>query len=196
MSTVDRSKASLVLIKHAQPLLDPDRPPREWTLGDEGVAQARSLAERLRDFLPCVLVSSPERKAHETALIVGETLQVPVQVAGGLEEIDRPAMPILSGEEHDRFNVRLFEARDTPVVGHEPADIALQRFRAAMHHIEQSAPPDVNIVVVSHGTVISLFVELLTGRDALTTWRTLACAELITLSRPLLHRDDSDRPVP
>jgi broad specificity phosphatase PhoE len=57
----------LILIKHAKPVVTPDLPPEEWSLGDEGRAQAAALAARLKTYAPAVVVSSEERKARETA---------------------------------------------------------------------------------------------------------------------------------
>ena len=117
----------VVLVKHAQPVLDAEAPPREWRLAAEGEAQSVELAERLKTFLPFTLVSSEEPKAVATAAIVARALGVPHQVRDGLEEFDRPAMPILSPEEHNRVNAVLFEQRDVPVLGRESANAALGR---------------------------------------------------------------------
>ena len=163
-------------------MLDPQVPPREWGLSAEGEAQSRHLAQRLRAFMPLRLVSSRERKARQTAAIVAGELGIPLDVLDGLEEFDRPAHPIVSREEHDRLNARIFEERASPVLGSESADLALARFSAAVRHARASTPDSHHLVVVAHGTVIALFVEQLTGRDALDTWRMLQCAEFVAVT--------------
>ena len=178
----------LVLVKHAQPVLDGEAPPREWRLSAEGEAQSAQLAERLKAFLPLALVSSPEPKATATAAIVSAALGVPHEVRNGLEEFDRPAMPILPPEEHDRVNAALFAQRSVPVLGRESADAALARFEAAIDGALAATDQRSNLVVIAHGTVIALFVERHTGRDALEVWRRLRCADFVTLLGPALAR--------
>jgi probable phosphoglycerate mutase len=60
-----------------------DRP-----LNEVGREQARELAETLTDRAIDVVYSSDLLRAHETALIVGERLGLPVSVDAGLREVD------------------------------------------------------------------------------------------------------------
>jgi probable phosphoglycerate mutase len=60
-----------------------DRP-----LNEVGRQQARELAETLTDRAIDVVYSSDLLRAHETALIVGERLGLPVSVDAGLREVD------------------------------------------------------------------------------------------------------------
>lgn len=60
-----------------------DRP-----LNEVGREQARELAETLTDRAIDVVYSSDLLRAHETALIVGERLALPVSVDAGLREVD------------------------------------------------------------------------------------------------------------
>jgi probable phosphoglycerate mutase len=60
-----------------------DRP-----LNDVGREQARELAETLADRAIDVVYSSDLARAHETALIVGDRLGLPVEVDAGLREVD------------------------------------------------------------------------------------------------------------
>jgi broad specificity phosphatase PhoE len=60
-----------------------DRP-----LNDVGREQARALAETLADRAIDVVCSSDLVRAHETALIVGDRLGLPVEVDAGLREVD------------------------------------------------------------------------------------------------------------
>ena len=172
---------TLTLVKHAQPVLDPRLPPREWRLGVEGIEQSGRLAERLKPGLPFRLVCSVEPKAVETARIVAAELGIPHRVVDGLEEIDRRATPIVSLDEHERINAALFADRSAAIVGVESADAALARFSAAIDRAINAGDPRQPLVVIAHGTVISLFVEQRTGRDAFETWRTLQCAEYVVV---------------
>lgn len=173
------SRRQILLVKHAQPVLDPTVPPRQWVLGQEGEAQSRELAGRLAAYLPFNLFSSTEPKAARTAAIVAAQLKIATRSIAGLEELDRRASPIVSAEEHERLNASVFETRDAPTVGEESANDALSRFSAAISHILVTTPPKERIVVVTHGTVIALFLEQQTGANAFDTWRSLRCADFV-----------------
>jgi broad specificity phosphatase PhoE len=171
----------LVIVKHAQPVLDASRPPREWQLGREGEEQARRLAERLRPFLPFRLVCSSEPKAVQTAAILSTELGVEAATVDDLKEIDRPALPILPVEEHRALNAGLFEAFETAVIGAESARDALDRFAAAIRRLTRAHPTE-SIVVVSHGTVMALFVAAANPEvKAYDLWERLQCASHVVL---------------
>ena len=175
---------TLILVKHAQPRLDAAVPPREWRLGEEGVAQSEQLAARLKIYLPFRLVCSAEPKAEATAQMVARALGVDHHVVEGLEEIDRYSTPIVARAEHVRTNAALFADRTARVVGTESADEALVRFSAAIEGAVAAVTPPQSLVVISHGTVISLFVEQRTHRNAFDTWRTLECGDYLQLRYP------------
>lgn len=176
----------LVLVKHARPVLDRERPAREWRLAAAGEAQAVALAKRLAGFLPFELISSPEPKAIRTAEIVAGMLGVEPRAVEGLHEFDRPPLPILPRDEHLRLNARLFTEPYRPVLGSESARVALARFSAALLP-EIHARRTGNLVVVTHGTVIALFVAAHNAVDAFGFWRTLECGELAVLDLPSLE---------
>ena len=181
MSAPSVSSRRLILVKHAQPVLDPAVAPREWRLGRDGEEQSHRLAERLSAFLPFTLVSSPEPKAVRTAEIVAATLGIASAVVDGLEEFDRPPMPIVPPEEHKRLNASIFTTRALPVLGRESADAALARFNAAIERALAPLSSGQTLVAIAHGTVIALFVAQQTGRDAFELWTSLKCADWFDL---------------
>lgn len=181
MSAPSAPSRRLILVKHAQPVLDPAVSPREWRLAHEGEEQSHRLAQRLRTFMPFTLVSSPEPKAARTAEIVAATLGIASAVVDGLEEFDRPAMPIVTPEEHRRLNLSIFTTRTLPVLGRESADAALTRFSAAIDRALAPIPAGHTLVVIAHGTVIALFVAQQTRRDAFELWKRLECADWFDL---------------
>jgi broad specificity phosphatase PhoE len=165
------------------PVLDAARPAREWTLGPDGERQAAKLATRLRPLKPFRLVSSPEPKAVTTAEILAGTLGVTTYPVDGLQEFDRPALPILPPDEHERVNAEIFARPDRPVLGHESADAALARFRKALL-AEVAKHSESDLVVVSHGTVMALFVAAHNPLDAFSVWKRLPCAGCVVLRVP------------
>jgi broad specificity phosphatase PhoE len=172
---------SLVLVKHALPVFQAERPPAQWSLGPEGEVQARVLAERLRGFMPLRLISSPEPKALRTCELVAEALGAPMKTIDDLRELDRPAWPWMEPAEHERVNAEVFTARYQRVLGRESADQALSRFDAAVRS-ELDVADSRNLVVVAHGTVISLFVGRYGGIDEFELWRRLQCPSFVVMA--------------
>lgn len=173
----------LVLVKHALPQIDASKPPREWHLGAEGEAQAKRLAERLRAFEPLRMVTSPEPKAARTAELAAAELGLTVACVDGLQEIDRPALRLMSREEHAAVNQAIFTEPDRRVLGSESAREALERFSAALGS-ELRKNPGLPLVVTTHGTVISLFVGNHNAIDAFALWKRLECPSWVVLEDP------------
>ncbi len=170
----------LILVKHSSPEIVEGVPAREWHLSDEGRVRAYELAEKIILYQPEILVSSVEPKARETASILAENLGLEFHVIDGLHEHDRSRSPYYSKDEFQNL-VREFFARPTELVfGSETADAALLRFRQAVDIIMNSHHEQ-NIIAVSHGTVISLYVSWLTGCDGYNLWKELELPSFVTL---------------
>ena len=173
----------VVLVKHGQPVLDPNTPAREWKLSAEGEEQARRLGVELRTFIPCRLVCSPEPKALRTCEIIAGGLGIPMKTVAGLREIDRRILPIMTASEHERLHRRIFSEFDQPVLGCESALEARERFQAAVLE-ELREYNEGNLIVVAHGTVISLFVSDHEGVDAFALWKHLQCGSFLVVNGP------------
>lgn len=170
----------LILVKHSVPEPDESRPANTWRLSKEGRRRAELLAEQLKEFQPEVLLCSNEPKASETAEIVARLLQLEVQVIEGLYEHDRSNVPYLSAELF-RASVReLFQKPAELVFGLETANQAHGRFYRAVHSV-MNRYRDKTVVIVSHGTVISLFVSRLTGADGMSLWNELSLPAFIAM---------------
>ena len=69
------------------------------------------------------------------------------------------------------------------MIGGESAAAALQRFARAVRH-RVVAPFEHNVVVIAHGTVISLFVASVNPSiDAFTLWKRLRCPSYVILDQ-------------
>ena len=170
----------LILVKHSVPQLEPEHPAHTWKLSEEGRLRAHRLAEQLEDYKPEVMVSSDEPKAKETAEILGVHLRLQVQTLPTLREHDRSHVPFLS---HDVFqsSVReFFQKPEELVFGGETADQAHARFYQAVHSI-LNEHRDKSVVIVAHGTVISLFVSRITGSSALELWTRLGLPSFVAM---------------
>ncbi len=175
--------ATLLLVKHALPVLDVSKPAREWQLGTEGERQAKKLAGALRAFAPLRMIASPEPKAVSTAALVAAELEVEVSVVDALREFDRPVLPFLSKEEHARANEQIFVDLNRRVLGNESGREALDRFSVAIDDAIALTRAQ-SLVAVTHGTVISLFVAAHNAVDAFAMWKQLECTSYVVLDVP------------
>jgi broad specificity phosphatase PhoE len=174
----------LVLIRHSAPDLDFARPAREWRLSGEGRRRCRLLAERLADQDLAMIVASEEPKAAETGRLVAEFLGVPFGTAPGLHEHERRTVgPAASQEEFRAQVISALENPGTLVFGEETADEAHRRFAAAIAHVV-SRYSEGNLAVVSHGTVMALFIAQAAGLDRVPLWQRLGLPCYATLSLP------------
>jgi broad specificity phosphatase PhoE len=78
-------------------------------------------------------------------------------------------------EELRRAVRELFERPNEVVFGEESAARALARFSTAVDGLGEKT------VVVSHGTVISLYAAARTGRDAFELWSGLELPDLVVV---------------
>ena len=176
-------RETLVLVKHALPVLDPAVPPRHWRLSVEGQNQSKRLASRLRAYAPLRLVASPEPKALVTGQLIAEELGLSVSTSAGLKEADRTALPLMSKAEHERRVAPIFEDLHSRVLGAESGQDALARFSAAVDaELAQTEAP--NLVAITHGTVISLFVAAHNDIDGFELWKQLPCPSFVVLDVP------------
>jgi broad specificity phosphatase PhoE len=167
----------LVLVKHAPPEVIPGVPPEQWTLSDKGRDLCVPLADALAAHAPSVIISSEEPKAAETARLVALRLGVPWETAPGLHEHDRSNVPHMRSGEFISLMELFFRKPGELVLGRETADAALERFMAAVAAALESHAEG-NVAVVSHGTVIALWLGERCKRNAYDLWRRMKLPSL------------------
>ena len=177
----------LILAKHAAPEVVPDISSEQWRLSERGRASCAALAEALRPHAPSVIIASEEPKARETAELVAKQLAVTWATAPELHEHDRRGVPHMRSSEFISHVELMLRKRGERVLGNESADDALGRFRGALcdvlaKHAEET------VAVVSHGTVIALYVaEHTEDHTSFELWRKLGLPSFVVLSRPELR---------
>jgi broad specificity phosphatase PhoE len=179
-------EGSIILVKHAMPELNGDVPSKEWKLGEKGLKQAQRFANFVRDNLDVdpIMYSSSETKAIETAKIIAETLSLTHKVSPALAEFDRPALSIVSEEDHYDRNEPLFTNPEEPYLGKESAKVALERFESGIKEIIKEPLEDERLIV-THGTVMSLFIEKYNEElEGFDVWKKLGCPSYAVLSLP------------
>jgi len=180
------SDSKLLLIKHAAPQVVLGVAPEDWMLSPEGQQRCQPLAQRLRAYAPAVIYTSEEAKATETAKRLAAALGVPAEPAANLHEHDRRNVPQMRSFQFVSMMELLFRRPTELVLGKETAEQALARFDAALAGLLQKHPAQ-TIAVVTHGTVMALWLAQQTGRNGYALWRQMGLPSLAVLSRPELQ---------
>lgn len=172
----------LILVKHSLPEIDPSVPANEWILSDEGRRRAWILGEQLGRYNPDRVVSSIEPKAIETAEIASGSLKIPLEIVEVLHEHERANVGFLETERFEQSIRRLYEQPSELVFGEEMADSAHDRFSMAVNRLMDCYPKE-NIAIVTHGTVLSLFVSRNSDLEPFALWKKLGLPSWVVLSR-------------
>ena len=126
---------------------------------------------------------SKEPKAVETAETVARAVGVPARTADGLEEHHRRSVHYFpTKEEFERAVEQLFCKSDQLVLGTETAEQALNRVAVAIGQVIEAGQAD--SVVVTHGTVMTLYLASVAGIEPMCFWRRLGTPSYVVLSLP------------
>ena len=172
----------LILVKHAKPEVVPDVSSEQWHLSPQGKQQCVPLADALARHEPAVIVSSTEPKAVETAKILSERLNVPHETGSDLFEHDRSNVPHMRSGEFISHVELFFRQPDELVLGLESGNEAEARFRAAVENVVARHASG-NVAIVSHGTVIALFLAA-DAKERFRLWRQLGLPSFAVVSLP------------
>ncbi len=180
---VSEGRRRLFLVRHSLPNLDRGALRSEWHLSDEGKRRCAPLADALSEASPQCIASSIEPKAVWTAQSIAERLGKPHRAFDGLQEHDRSNVEFLPAEDFDPAVASFFQSPDELVLGKETASQAQERFTAAAQTVIEDSPEG-DVVIVSHGTVMALYVARWAGVPALPLWRQLGLPSIVALSLP------------
>jgi broad specificity phosphatase PhoE len=168
------------------PAIRADLPAAEWQLSEVGRQRCLPLAEALKVHKPTFIVTSREPKAIETGRLVAAELNLPVGEHADLHEHDRRGVPLMrSREAFEALVTRLFREPEHLVFGRETGAEARARFTAAVEAVMERHREG-NLAIVSHGTVITLYVAEGTGLEPVPFWRALGLPAFVVLSWPTL----------
>jgi broad specificity phosphatase PhoE len=130
-------------------------PPHQWRPSADGLEAARRLARSPVWRRVELIASSTEPKALATAERIAETARVPLRPDPGLREVSREPALLEAAEHSSRVRRYLAGHR---VEGWEPPDQARRRFERCVDRLVAEA--DGPLVVVSHATVLALYLGL------------------------------------
>ena len=174
---------TLILVRHSESKIDPLLPPQDWSLTREGRQRCQLLASKLERIHPDRIVTSEEKKAIETGKSIAEILGISCTTASGLHEHLRQGGEILNQEDWLEMISQFFKEQNQVVFGLESANQAKERFSEAICSVMGKFPKR-NIVVITHGTVMSLYYQFLTGSDPFDFWCRLGLPAFYTVSWP------------
>lgn len=174
----------LILIRHSLVHIEPGVPSREWPLSEDGRSRAQHLAPQLIPYNTTRIITSDEAKARQTGQIIADALALPWQSAPNLHEHDRQGTPFFSGKAAFETAVsRFFHHPDTLILGNETAHQAFTRFDTAVHHLLAAHPND-TLAIVSHGTVLTLFLSHYNLFAPFSFWQKLQMPDFFVVDLP------------
>src|ERR1700730_16624911 len=145
----------LLLVRHALPLRSEPGQGADPDLSDEGRAQVARLPDALARFPISRVVSSPQRRAIQTAEPVAVARELPVEIDDRFAEYDRD-LPLYIPV--DQIRQERPEEWARMAQGHLPSavdeDAFRARVRAAVDDVVAKAGPEDTVAAFSHGGVI------------------------------------------
>ncbi|MDT5119496.1 MAG: hypothetical protein QOE30_5235 [Mycobacterium sp.] len=161
----------VLLVRHALPLRSEHGQGSDPDLSDEGVAQIARLPEALARFPISRVVSSPQRRAIQTAEPVAAARELSVEVDQRFAEYDRDLPVYIPVEQIRAENPKEWERL---AKGHLPSAVDEDAFRArvlaAVDDLVATADPEDTVAVFSHGGVINLLLHQILGTARLLSF--------------------------
>jgi len=173
--------SKLILVRHAQPVIDPDSPSERWALAPESREPTAALARELLSYAPRAILCGDEPKMAGTGEAMSEVLGVSVARAAGLSEHARRTTKFADKAVFEAAIKSLFERPGEVVYGEESADMTYARFAAAIDGALASESG--TLVAVTGGTALSIFLSRRSGVEAFEIWKSLHLPMAFVLNR-------------
>ncbi len=161
----------VLLVRHALPLRSEHGEGSDPDLSEEGWAQVERLPEALARFPISRVVSSPQRRAIQTAEPVAAARQLSVEIDDRFAEYDRD-LPVYIPVE--QIKAERPEEWARLAQGHLPSavdeDAFRARVRAAVDDLVAAADPEDTVAVFSHGGVINVLLHEILGTARLLSF--------------------------
>jgi len=169
--------ATLLLLRHGETPLSAEKRfsgRGDAALTERGIAQAQAAATRLASYEVASIVSSPLRRAVQTARVVGDVLGLDVAVDDDLVETDFGEWEGLTfAEVRDRWPREMqswLDDASVPPPGGESFATTFARVTAARERLVRDRAGE-RVVVVSHVTPIKAMVREALGAPAQVLYR-------------------------
>jgi broad specificity phosphatase PhoE len=156
----------VVLVRHAEPQMAAETPGAEWPLTENGRNDATVLGTSLAGrFTSAIVLTSPERRARETA-----ALAFPLVVVGVRDQLSEVKKPwYASADEHTNAVAKYLKGE--VVEGWERHEDLFSRIAQLMKSDFRSSE---SLVLVSHGLLLTTWLDHEIGlNDPLSFWSNL-----------------------
>jgi broad specificity phosphatase PhoE len=161
----------LLLVRHALPLRSDHGEGSDPDLSQTGVEQAARLPDALSRFPVSRVLSSPQRRAIQTAEPVAAARELGVEIDDRLAEYDRDLSSYIPVEQ---IRTEFPDEWARMAQGHLPSavdeDAFRGRVRAAVDDLVAGADPDETIAAFSHGGVINVVLHEILGTARLLSF--------------------------
>jgi broad specificity phosphatase PhoE len=162
------ARVQLLLIRHALPLRSGPGEGADPELSDVGWQQARRLPNALDRHSIKRVVSSPQRRARQTAAPLADALGLDVEVDDRLAEYDRDLAHYVPIEQ---IRIEYPEEWDRLAAGHLPSgvdeDAFLKRVFDAVDDVVAGGDHDDTVAMFGHGGVINVILHRILGTERL-----------------------------
>lgn len=198
MVDILKDERLFILVRHSISAVDHTLPTEQWGLSEEGRASCVQFAAQLAPYTPSIAIASVIPRARETAQEIAHMLSIPYVCAEGLHEHERHDVPFLGREAFLTAMRDFFLQPDMLVFGDETAYQAYSRFNGAVMSVLREYRTG-NLMVVTHGTVMSLFVAHRLRIDAFSFWNSLQMPAALVFALPsyrLITCLGADLPAP
>lgn len=155
-------------------------------LSEAGIAQANKLADRMTSLPIDTIISSPFERAKQSAEIISQKINVPIQINPLFVEIKRPTEIEGRGihePEVVEIKTQIRNNWDNPDFRHSDEETFFEfRDRAKKVIEEIKSLNGEHKLIVTHGDLIGMIICLLTFGDELSPEEFLSLRNLFTLS--------------
>ena len=182
----------LLLARHGESVWNAERRFQGHTdieLSARGRAQAEALGRALRGYRVVAAYVSPFHRARETAELALRESGVPLTVIEELRELslgewEGCTVDEVRAQAGDPYRAWLRAPHDCPPPGGEPLPVVSERVRAAIERIARAHGPGEDVLIVSHGGVISVYACHILGCSFNQLWRLRVDNASLTVVRP------------
>jgi broad specificity phosphatase PhoE len=172
----------LILIRHSIPDYQPEINSHDWALSQVGVMLCKRMADMIRSYEPTRVFASVEPKATQTGQLIAEHLALPFETVEGLQEQSRRTERWYDDlRERQNDIMKIFAEPESIVYGEESGVAAYKRFANAINDL-RSRYSDETMAVVTHGTVMALFLEREANLNGPDFWMVMGCPMFVVLS--------------
>jgi broad specificity phosphatase PhoE len=161
----------LLLVRHALPLRSEHGEGSDPDLSEAGFQQVARLPEALARYPISRVVSSPQRRAIQTAEPVAAARELPIEIDDRLAEYDRDLPSYIPVEQiRSEFPEEWARMAQGQLPSAVDEDAFRARVRAAVDDLVAAADSDDTVAAFSHGGVINVVLHEILGTSRLLSF--------------------------